>query len=65
MGEAFESLEEIGIITEKTADAMQRAAGFRNLVVHAYRNIDWSIIWKIINSNLDDFRVFSREITVG
>jgi len=63
MGEAFGSLEELGIITEKTGSAMQRAAGFRNMLVHAYRKIDWSIIWNIINNNLDDFRVFISEIT--
>lgn len=61
--DSLKVLEEAGIITENTAKAMQRAAGFRNLVVHANRKIDRGIIWNIINNNPTDFKVFIDEIT--
>jgi uncharacterized protein YutE (UPF0331/DUF86 family) len=41
---------------------MINAVGFRNILVHAYRKIDWNIVWKIIKDHLDDFTVFAREV---
>lgn len=62
MGEAFDELTARGIIDEALCKSMQGAVGFRNLLVHAYRKIDWRIVWRIITDNLDDFRRFAAEI---
>jgi uncharacterized protein YutE (UPF0331/DUF86 family) len=62
MAEAFESLAEINRISETTALRMCKAVGFRNIAVHAYRKVDWNIVWKIITEHLTDFRTFIDEV---
>ena len=62
MAEGFTMLAETGIISDTIAERMAKAAGFRNIAVHAYRKIDWNIVWKIITEHLDDFRMFSKSI---
>jgi len=36
--------------------------GFRNIAVHAYRTIDWNIVFDIIQNRLTDFREFARAV---
>lgn len=62
MAEGFTMLADVGVISDKIAERMAKAAGFRNIAVHAYRKIDWEIVWKIIVEHLDDFRMFSASI---
>ena len=62
MAETFNSLKRAGLIDENTAMRMGKAVGFRNTVVHAYQEIDWEIVYRIITEHLDDFRDFSRQI---
>ena len=62
MGEAFDELHARGVIDEKLCKSMQNAVGFRNLLVHAYRKIDWRIVWNIITGNMDDFRRFAAAV---
>jgi uncharacterized protein YutE (UPF0331/DUF86 family) len=62
MGEAFEELCEKKIISKETSKRMINAVGFRNILVHAYKKIDWNIVWKIIKEHLDDFVVFAGEV---
>jgi uncharacterized protein YutE (UPF0331/DUF86 family) len=56
MGDAFESLSKIGIISPELCERMQKAVGFRNVAVHAYKEIEWPIVWNIITGHLDEFR---------
>jgi len=62
MAEVFSMLAETGVISDTIAERMAKAAGFRNIAVHAYRKIDLNIVWKIITEHLDDFRTFSQLI---
>lgn len=62
MGEAFDVLATQGIISEKVCTSMRNAVEFRNLIVHAYRKIDWHIVWNILENELGDFRGFAAEI---
>lgn len=62
MAESFSMLAETGIITDNIAGRMAKAAGLRNVAVHAYRKIDWDIVWKIITEHLEEFRTFSASI---
>ena len=62
MAEGFSMLADTGIIAGEIASRMAKAAGFRNIAVHAYRKIDWDIVWKIVTKHLDDFRMFSSSI---
>ncbi len=62
MSDAFDQLFLQGIISKEVCSRMQNAAGFRNLLVHTYRKIDWKIVWSIITEHLDDFRRFAAEV---
>ena len=62
MGESFERLESLGVITEETAERMKKAVGFRNITIHEYEKIDWLVVYKIITDHLDDFKGFARQV---
>lgn len=62
MSEAFDELLQIGIINDDACMNMKNAVGFRNAIVHAYRKIDWSIVWDIISNRLADFKVFAYQV---
>jgi len=59
MGESFDRLAELGIISEPVRQGMRAAVGFRNIAVHSYRAIDWAIVHGITLDRLDDFRAFA------
>ena len=65
MSDGFFRLAAAGLISETTARNMARAVGFRNISVHAYREIDWNIVYAIVTRHLDDFRIFARELIYG
>ena len=41
MGESFEQLRKLNLISDALAARMKKAVGFRNVVVHAYQEINW------------------------
>ena len=64
MGEIFSELAVAGFITEDLADKLRKAVGFRNISVHEYQNVDWDIVFSIINRNLNDFKDFMRAVVL-
>ena len=58
MAESFERLSENEIISVELAGNLRRAVGFRNLSVHAYDKIDWSLVWTNFESDLNDLMNF-------
>ena len=58
MAESFERLSEKEIISVELAGNLRRAVGFRNLSVHAYDKIDWNLVWKNFESDLNDLVQF-------
>jgi uncharacterized protein YutE (UPF0331/DUF86 family) len=62
MAEAFRMLASEGVISQASAERMVKAVGFRNLAVHAYKEIDWRVVHAIATQHIDDFREFMREI---
>jgi uncharacterized protein YutE (UPF0331/DUF86 family) len=62
MAETFRKLALNKLITQSVADNLSRTVGFRNIAVHQYENLDCKIIYAIITSHLDDFRIFASEI---
>lgn len=62
MGQAFDSLARVGVVTDSLAARMKAAVGFRNIAVHNYQAIDWAIVFAITHRGLDDFRDFARAI---
>lgn len=59
-GESFRSLADHGFLDRGLAEAMARAVGFRNISVHDYVKIDWSIVMRISDEGLDDLKAFGR-----
>jgi len=62
MGKVFIILEELHYIDSQISKSMLAAVGFRNIAVHAYRDIDWSIVFSIITEHLADFKQFTTQI---
>jgi uncharacterized protein YutE (UPF0331/DUF86 family) len=51
-----------GIIPPEFADLFSQAAGFRNVLVHIYEDIDMSILYMFLTERLDDFDKFAGYI---
>jgi uncharacterized protein YutE (UPF0331/DUF86 family) len=62
MAQTFEALKKTGCLDTATAERMVKSVGFRNTAVHAYQELDWNIVYRIITEHLDDFRNFARQI---
>ncbi|MDP9342553.1 MAG: DUF86 domain-containing protein [Actinomycetota bacterium] len=59
--DAFIKLGRVGVIDEALAERLTAAAGFRNILVHAYLEVDPVLVWSDLDS-LEDFRAFSEAI---
>ena len=56
--DAFRRLQGNGAIDEPLADRLVRAAGFRNLVAHAYENLDMARVHHAATTGPQDLRAF-------
>lgn len=57
-GEAFRKLAAAGVIDSALADRLTRAAGFRNVVAHAYEVIDMTRVFHAATHGPADLRAF-------
>jgi uncharacterized protein YutE (UPF0331/DUF86 family) len=64
MADSFAKLGTQGWLSSATVLRMQKAVGMRNLMVHEYEKLDWSIVYAICTHHLDDFKKFAKEILV-
>ena len=62
MGQTFDVLAELGIISEELALRMKNAVGFRNIAVHNYEAINWQIVHAIATRHVGDFTDFARSV---
>ena len=62
MGQTFDVLAELGIISEELALRMKNAVGFRNIAVHNYEAINWQIVHAIATRHMGDFTDFARSV---
>jgi uncharacterized protein YutE (UPF0331/DUF86 family) len=60
MAGVFEILRLKGLISEPLAKRLMQSVGFRNIAVHEYDKIDWSIVFKVLKVHLDDFRKLAQ-----
>jgi uncharacterized protein YutE (UPF0331/DUF86 family) len=60
--DTFSVLNEAGILPDEIAATMRSLAGLRNLLVHIYWNVDDTMIYDSLKSELDDFEVFVAHI---
>jgi len=63
MGDVFEVLQKLNMITDQTCQQMKKAVGFRNVAIHNYATINWEIVYAISETSLVDFRAFAKEIS--
>ncbi len=62
MGQVFDILCEAGMIQAELAKRMKKAVGFRNLAVHNYEAINWTIVHAIARNHLSDFECFAKAV---
>ncbi len=59
---AIDSLVPMGILEPEFAARFRAVAGFRNLLVHGYLELDLSRVHRLLNDRLDDFALFADRI---
>lgn len=60
--EAFDFLQQAGIIDEHLTRKLKAMVGFRNIAVHNYQTVDLGIVQGIIEKNLTDLLKFGQLI---
>lgn len=60
--ESIERLHEWGVVDAPTADALKRAAGFRNVIAHGYASADAAAIHRAGTTGLEDLDRFARQV---
>ncbi len=61
--DAFEILQQRGVILATTCSAMKNMVGFRNIAVHSYEKLQQTILIAIICHHLADFENFITELS--
>ena len=59
--EAIESLGQLGVLDADFAEELAPMAGFRNVLVDEYVDIDWDIVYDVLQ-NLDDLRQVEQAV---
>lgn len=59
---AIDALADIGVLPAAFAARFRAVAGFRNVVVHGYLDVDVAIVHRLLNERLDDFVEFARHV---
>ncbi len=58
----FTLLEKAGLLDAALAERLRKMVGFRNVLVHAYQDVDRAIVESIVARHLDDLRRFAAAI---
>ena len=58
----FQSLERAGILRPDLARSLYAMAGFRNILVHGYQEVDPATVRDIVANHLDDLLAFAASI---
>ena len=61
-GDIPPALAQAGVIRRETAGNLSSLAGFRNVLVHDYLNLDHERVHVFLNSRLDSIRSFAEDI---
>ena len=59
---AIDVLGELGVLPTEFARRFRGVAGFRNVLVHGYLGVDQQRVHTLLNSGLDDFVEFARQV---
>jgi uncharacterized protein YutE (UPF0331/DUF86 family) len=59
---AIDQLAELDILPREFASEFRAVAGFRNVIVHGYLDVDLEIVHRLLNKRLDDFAEFAASV---
>lgn len=59
-GAAIDRLAELDVLPSDFAVRFRAIAGFRNVIVHGYLDVDAATVHRLLNERLDDFSEFAR-----
>jgi len=59
---AVDALGAAGVLPAEFAARFRGVAGFRNVLVHAYLDVDSARVYAVLNERLDDFSVFAGHV---
>lgn len=59
---ALDRLAELGVVDRTFARQFRSVAGFRNVLVHAYLEVDLEILHAVLNERLEDFERFADAV---
>jgi len=62
MGEAFDTLLQLNVLTPGISVKMKKSVGFRNIAVHNYDEIDLNLAFTIAKEHSMDFVEYIRQI---
>ena len=65
MGQTFDVLADMGVISAELAMRLKKGVGFRNIAVHNYEAIDWEITHAIATRHMNDFAAFAAAVVVS
>lgn len=60
--EALAELAKLELIERGLAQRLQRAVGFRNVLVHEYTEVDWKIVMRVIRTDTRDLAAFGKAV---
>lgn len=60
---ALDVLGQLGVLPPDFVSRFRGVAGFRNVVVHGYLDLDLRTLHTLLNERLDDFAEFARLVT--
>lgn len=59
---AIDSLADLGIVDREFARSFRSVAGFRNILVHGYLEVDVEILHSVLNTRLSEFSAFADSV---
>ena len=62
-GAAIDRLAELGILPRPFAARFRAVAGFRNVIVHGYLDVELDTVHRLLNDRLEDFAEFARHVS--
>jgi uncharacterized protein YutE (UPF0331/DUF86 family) len=62
-GTAIDQLGDLGVLPDEFTARFRSVAGFRNVIVHGYLDVDLVIVHRLLNERLDDFAEFARRVS--
>jgi uncharacterized protein YutE (UPF0331/DUF86 family) len=59
---ALDRLGEMGVLSTEFASRLRALAGFRNVLVHGYLNVDLDEVVSLLGARLEDFVAFAARV---